>query len=62
MIERFFFGLEVNFSVKDGNQSSVDPENTLPFEYSHDIDRIEFTAAPATIDTKELIDEYFRID
>ena len=62
VIERFFFGLEVNFSVKDGNQSSVDPENTLPFEYSRDIDWIEFTAAPATIDTKELIDEYFRID
>lgn len=62
VIERFFFGLEINFSVKDGNQSSVDPENTLPFEYPLDIDRIDFLAAPATIDTKELIDEYFRID
>lgn len=62
VIERFFFGLEINFSVKDGNQSSVDPENTLPFEYPLDIDRIDFLAAPATVDTKELIDEYFRID
>ncbi|MBO4395003.1 MAG: arylsulfatase [Eubacterium sp.] len=62
VIEKFWFGLEVNFSVKDGNQSSVDPENDFPFEYPGEIDRIDFLASPAEIDTKELLDEYFQID
>lgn len=62
VVEKFFSGLEVNFSVKDGNQSSVDPENTLPFEYPGEIDRINFKAAPATLDTEELLNEYFRVD
>ena len=62
VIGRFFFGMEVSFSVKDGNQSSVDPENGFPFEYPGEIDRIDFLASPAEIDTKELLDEYFRID
>lgn len=61
-ISHFAFMCIFKTSFKDGMLTSVDPEIKLPFEYSGKMDSIEFRAAPQVVTSKELLDEFFRID
>ncbi|MBR4182484.1 MAG: arylsulfatase [Lachnospiraceae bacterium] len=62
VVERFFFGLEMNFTVKDGHVASVDPENKLPFEYPGVLDEIVFHAEPIDIPSAELLKQIMNED
>ncbi|MBR1391893.1 MAG: arylsulfatase [Lachnospiraceae bacterium] len=61
-IEKFFFGLEINFSVKDGNVAAVDPDTELPFEYPGVIEEIVFHAEALEIDVEKALAAMMQTD
>lgn len=61
-ITHFINGLEIYFSAKDGNSTSVDPENELPFEYPSTIRELEFKAASFEVSRLDLLEHFFEID
>lgn len=61
-ISRFVFMFVFKVALKDGISSSVDLDIDLPFEYNGEIEQIEFRAAPQAVPSKEILDEFFRLD
>lgn len=61
-ISHFVFMFVFKTSLKDGVSTSVEPAVALPFEYPEKIERIEFRATPQVVTSKELLDEFFKLD
>ncbi len=60
--EKFVNMLEIVSSIGDGANSSVDPNNSLPFPYKGFIKKITFRAAPYEFKAKSLLDEFWTKD
>ncbi len=61
-IKKFVYMFVFKTALKDGISTSVDLDIDLPFEYSGKINEIEFRAAPQVVTSKEMLDEFFRLD
>ena len=62
IITRLIHRGEINFSIKDGYLTSVDPGNELPFEYPGEIIRMDVKVASYSISEEELLTEFFHND
>ena len=61
-ILHFVFMFVFKMGLKDGCSTSVDLAITLPYEYNGTIASIEFRAAPQIVTSKEMLEEFFRLD
>ena len=61
-IPQFVFMFVFKMGLKDGCSTSVDLDITLPYEYNGTIASIEFRAAPQIVTSKEMLEEFFRLD
>lgn len=61
-ITGFIAMMETHVFLKDGGNSAVTDDYTLPFEYPETLDLVQLEAASYLIDSQELLQEFFEID